>query len=120
VDKWLVEMRIHSGPYEGRHLLYAVACLPEKRRPKPSFKFCELYAAVSGGRRLPKDLWRRSPRNLLAGAILRVRVATVKKNAIGKSKPENLWYSKIDKVIDIIAGTPPAFRMLRADEIGVS
>jgi hypothetical protein len=53
---------------------------------------------------------RRSPRNLLADAILRVRVVTVKRDAAGKLKPESLWYSKIDEVISIVAGAPPAFR----------
>ena len=84
------------------------------RRPRPSFKYSRLYAAVSRGRRLPRDLWRRSPRNLLAETIVRVRVVTVKRDATGALKAESLWYSKIDKVVSIVAGTPPAFREVKS------
>jgi hypothetical protein len=54
--KWIVTMRIEAGPHAGRHLLFALPCLT-RGRPRPSFKFSRLYAAVSRGRRLPRDLW---------------------------------------------------------------
>jgi hypothetical protein len=54
VAKWLVTMKIEGGPCTGRHLLFAVPCL-KRGRPRPSFKFSRLYAAVSRGRRLPRD-----------------------------------------------------------------
>jgi len=111
--KWIVTMKIEGGPHAGRHLLFALPCL-ERGRPRPTFKYSRLYAAVSRGRRLPRDLWRRSPRNLLAETIVRVRVITVKRDAAGALKAESLWYSKIDEVIGIVAGCPPAFRGMKS------
>lgn len=79
----------------------------------------ELQILAALRRRLPRPkvaarLWRRSPQNLLAGAIVRVRVVTVKRDAAGQLKAESLWYSKIDEVISIVAGTPPALREVKS------
>jgi hypothetical protein len=41
-------------------------------------------------------------------------VVTVKRDAAGQLKAESLWYSKIDEVISIVAGTPPALREVKS------
>jgi len=41
-------------------------------------------------------------------------VVTVKRDAAGALKAESLWYSKIDEVVSIVAGMPPAFREVKS------
>lgn len=102
----LIFMRILDGPEADRVILFPVPCIPEGSPPRPNFKYSQLWVACTD-RRPPRDLWRRRPKNFMSGCCFRVSVCTVTNDSRGELRPDQLHYSRIEKVLKRIAGTPP-------------
>lgn len=105
-DSYIIIMEIAEGAESGRRILFPVPCIPNKKRPRPNFKYCATWVACTG-RRLPQNLWLRRPGNFMKDCLFRVCVTTVKKNSKGNDRPTQLYYSKIDRILERVAGTPP-------------
>ena len=63
------------------------------------------------GRKPPSKL---KPEDFLKGLEVLGEVVTVKRRAQGKRRvlqPEELWYSKVDRLVGITAGSPPCPRV---------
>jgi hypothetical protein len=65
------------------------------------------YQTLIGGRPPPQGL---TPEAFLKGCEILVKTKTVKHRVEGRKRielPEDCWYSKIDRLIRITAGSPP-------------
>lgn len=104
--RWFVWFQItEPGPYLGLPILrfYNVS----KRSWLPRTHNLALDYMALFGCRLPSQL---KPENFLKGCEVLVEIVTVKHQTHGKRRvelPERCWYSKIDRLIRITAGSPP-------------
>lgn len=105
-DSYKILMEVTEGAESGRRILFPVPCIPNKKRPRPNFKYCATWVACTG-RRPPKDLWKRRPRNFMKDCVFRASVSTVTKDSKGAIRPIQLRYSRIDQILERVAGTPP-------------
>jgi hypothetical protein len=105
-EKYNILMEIAEGPERGRRIHLFTPPIPKKKSPRPNFKYCAIWVACTE-RRPPKDLWKRRPRNFMKDCLFRVSVTTVKKNSKGFDQPTQLHYSKVDRILERVAGTPP-------------
>jgi hypothetical protein len=89
------------GEHFGKRLFKAYNLYSPPKRSSDLFKDLErLYGKrVSKGMRLP-------PLTLFRGKVLTIKVRTVKKNYKQTEVPQYQWYSVVDQIIGIAAGSP--------------
>ncbi len=104
---WLVQFAIaDQGEHLGAPLIYPLTALQEKRAPALGSAYVRAYA-IATGRRPPRDLWRRRPRWFLSGCMFLAEVRTITRNSQKQELPAVLHYSRVDHLVERIAGSPP-------------
>ena len=106
VRRWFVWFKItESGPDFGKPILRFYNVPKRPFLPRSHNLYLDCIALT--GRRPPSNL---TPEMLLKGCEVLAEVVTVKHQMRGSRRtelPEDCWYSKIDRLIRITAGSPP-------------
>jgi hypothetical protein len=107
---WVVSMQImDEGEHYEKIIPYYLNALPKEKRPTPGWYISSAFDKGTG-RKPPKDLWRRRPRSFLADCIFRARVRSIKKDSLGVERSEGAYTSRVQCLLERIAGTPPCLR----------
>ncbi len=98
---------------DGEHFGLPLYCwwrIPDRGTPiRPSHSLAIAYTAATE-LRPPRDLARRNPFWFLADSRFRAAVRTVNRNRHGQKRPDAASYSRVDYLIELVAGTPPCLR----------
>lgn len=107
---WNISMKImDEGAHFGKLIPYYLNAIPKKERPKPG-RYITSAFLIAAEMRPPKDLWRRRPSWFMGGCAFRARVRTSKRDSHGVELPEAGHKSKVECLLERVAGTPPCLR----------
>jgi hypothetical protein len=98
--------------------LYCWVNVPEKQAT-PAHALSRLYVAATG-RKSPRNLGRLDPRSYLADSYFQARVRTVRRDMDHVERPPEASYSRVDRLLKRVEGTPPCLRERRKSSESLS
>lgn len=103
---------VDEGEHHGLPLYFPLDVRSEGRVLSPLCAFVEAYLVGSGGgrRRLPANLWQWRPSRFLKSCLFLAQLRKVTRSPRGHDRPEGQHYSRIARLVERFAGTPPCMR----------
>ncbi len=104
---WWVRFRITDvGEHHGRELFAYWNVIPRGSRVSRSYEIAKAYV-IATALKPPKHLAQLSPMEFLGGCLFRAKVDYVRRDTSGVERPIEASYSKVDFLIERVAGNPP-------------
>lgn len=108
---WHLDFEIlDAGEHTHKRVLFPLRAVPKGAAPTPGYDLVKAFA-VATGRKPPADLWRWRPRRFLSECVFDAQIRTIERDSKGHPVHPVLRYSRIERLIERIAGTPPCLRV---------